>query len=77
MTPRLAGDDSKELKQDIRHCDETGKNNYECVKYKIDAMRDCQVGLNSMPPEECEIKELSIPSRKDPNLENPLQYPKC
>lgn len=77
VAQRISSDDLTELKQYIAHYEEAIKNNYDCVKYNIDNMSHCLGGLNSGPPEDCNIQDPTIPSRKDLDLENPLQYSKC
>lgn len=51
------------------------KNNYDCVKYRIDNADKCTgTGLH---PDECEIDESTIPTRKDLNLDDPMEYTQC
>ncbi|CVL06806.1 uncharacterized protein FMAN_11902 [Fusarium mangiferae] len=52
------------------------KNNYDCVKYWIDNPKRL-VSVNDNVPEECNIKDATVPDYNDMDIDNPIQYTKC
>ncbi|KAF5699585.1 fg-gap repeat domain-containing protein [Fusarium globosum] len=72
----LQGDELKTLKGYVFDYEAALKNNYDCVKYRIDNPQRC-VSINGNVPEECNIKDATVPDYNDMDIDNPIQYTKC
>ncbi|KAJ4111479.1 hypothetical protein NW768_011833 [Fusarium equiseti] len=72
----FSGDDLKKFKGYVEDYDAALKNNYNCVKFIIDNKSKCYSGFGDKP-DGCTIADTDVPSNKDLDVENPLQYTKC
>ncbi|KAG7409901.1 Multidomain esterase [Fusarium oxysporum f. sp. rapae] len=70
------GDDLKTFKGYVFDYEAALKNNYDCVKYRIDNPKRC-VSVNGNVPEECNIKDATVPDHDDMDITNPIEYTKC
>ncbi|KAF5982347.1 acetylxylan esterase [Fusarium bulbicola] len=70
------GDDLKTFKGYVFDYEAALKNNYDCVKHRIDNPKRC-VSITGNVPEECDIKDATVADHDDVDINNPIQYIKC